>query len=197
MTATFPLTLPGSIIDPRFGAIAMNANLFDRLDRSIADLTSTAITTPAGETRQLRRPGRPVGPPRQRARRPRRQARRPGRGPGREVGAGPGPVSGHRPRRRRLSAAQHRLYPRRAGVLHRRCRAVTGRLRSGQAGRGRVSSPQRSEHPSKRSTRKGRAPSRMPQPMPQTSSRRWSGRAMTWPRSSTPRARPAAPRAPC
>ncbi|MFL5202555.1 MAG: AMP-binding protein, partial [Microvirga sp.] len=28
----------------------MNANLFDRLERSIADLTSTAITTPAGET---------------------------------------------------------------------------------------------------------------------------------------------------
>jgi len=50
MTATFPLSLSGSIIDPRFGAIAMNANLFDRLERSIADHTSTAITTPAGET---------------------------------------------------------------------------------------------------------------------------------------------------
>src|SRR5829696_3381443 len=50
MTATFPLSLSGSIIDPRFGAIAMNANLFDRLERSIADLTSPAITTPAGET---------------------------------------------------------------------------------------------------------------------------------------------------
>src|SRR5829696_3176852 len=50
MTATFPLSLSGSIIDPRFGAIAMNANLFDRLERSIADLTSPAIVTPAGET---------------------------------------------------------------------------------------------------------------------------------------------------
>jgi malonyl-CoA/methylmalonyl-CoA synthetase len=42
--------LTGSIIDPRFGAHAMNANLFDRLERSIADLTKTAITTPAGKT---------------------------------------------------------------------------------------------------------------------------------------------------
>src|SRR5688500_6725735 len=50
MTATILNSLTGSIIDPRFGAIAMNANLFDRLERSIADLTQTAITTPINET---------------------------------------------------------------------------------------------------------------------------------------------------
>ena len=48
MTATFPNILIGSIIDPRFGAHAMNANLFDRLERSITELTKPAITTPAG-----------------------------------------------------------------------------------------------------------------------------------------------------
>jgi malonyl-CoA/methylmalonyl-CoA synthetase len=50
MTATSHDTFAGSTIDPRFGAIAMNANLFDRLERSIVELTKTAITTPAGET---------------------------------------------------------------------------------------------------------------------------------------------------
>jgi malonyl-CoA/methylmalonyl-CoA synthetase len=50
MTATFTNPLTGSIIDPRFGAHAMNANLFDRLERSIADLTQTAITTSINET---------------------------------------------------------------------------------------------------------------------------------------------------
>jgi malonyl-CoA/methylmalonyl-CoA synthetase len=40
----------GSIIDPRFGAHTMNANLFDRLECSIADFAKTAITTPADET---------------------------------------------------------------------------------------------------------------------------------------------------
>ena len=50
MTATIPNSLTGSIIDPRFGAHAMNANLFDRPERSIADLTKKAITTPTNET---------------------------------------------------------------------------------------------------------------------------------------------------
>src|SRR5215211_9504903 len=50
MTAPFLNSLTGSIIDPRFGARAMNANLFDRLERSIADLTKTAINTPTDET---------------------------------------------------------------------------------------------------------------------------------------------------
>src|SRR5215212_4505403 len=50
MTATSHDTFAGSTIDPRFGAIAMNANLFDRLERSIVEPTKTAITTPAGET---------------------------------------------------------------------------------------------------------------------------------------------------
>ncbi|HZA91319.1 MAG TPA: AMP-binding protein, partial [Gemmatimonadales bacterium] len=50
MTATSHDTFAGSTIDPRFGAIAMNANLFDRLERSIIKPTTTAITTPAGET---------------------------------------------------------------------------------------------------------------------------------------------------
>src|SRR5215218_5159630 len=50
MTATSHDAFAGSIIDPRSGAIAMNANLFDRLERSIIEPTKTAITTPAGET---------------------------------------------------------------------------------------------------------------------------------------------------
>jgi malonyl-CoA/methylmalonyl-CoA synthetase len=50
MTATSHDTFAGSTIDPRFGAIAMNANLFDQLERSIVEPTKTAITTPAGET---------------------------------------------------------------------------------------------------------------------------------------------------
>ena len=50
MIATIPNSLTGSVIDPRFGAHAMNANLFDRLERSIADLSQTAITTPTNET---------------------------------------------------------------------------------------------------------------------------------------------------
>ncbi len=50
MTATSLETLMRSVIDPRFGALAMNANLFDRLEREVTDPASTAITTPAGET---------------------------------------------------------------------------------------------------------------------------------------------------
>ena len=43
------------------GAIAMNANLFDRLERSIAD-PSSGHHHPAGETRQLCRSDRAIGP---------------------------------------------------------------------------------------------------------------------------------------
>src|SRR5829696_8621924 len=50
MTATSHKTVAGSTIDPRYGALAMNANLFDRLERSIRDHTKAAIATPAGET---------------------------------------------------------------------------------------------------------------------------------------------------
>jgi malonyl-CoA/methylmalonyl-CoA synthetase len=50
MTAPSLDDLTSSIIDPRFGALAMNANLFDRLERSITDPARTAITNPAGET---------------------------------------------------------------------------------------------------------------------------------------------------
>src|SRR5918997_3471425 len=50
MTATSHNTVAGSTIDPRYGALAMNANLFDRLERSIRDHTKGAIATPAGET---------------------------------------------------------------------------------------------------------------------------------------------------
>src|SRR5215218_6348866 len=49
MTATSHDAFAGTIIDPRSGAIAMNANLFDRLERSIVEPTKTAIVTPAGE----------------------------------------------------------------------------------------------------------------------------------------------------
>src|SRR5918997_475039 len=50
MTATSHNTVAGSTIDPRYGALAMKANLFDRLERSIRDHTKAAIATPAGET---------------------------------------------------------------------------------------------------------------------------------------------------
>jgi malonyl-CoA/methylmalonyl-CoA synthetase len=50
MTATDHDAFAGSILDLLSGAHAMNANLFDRLERSIADLTKTVITTPAGDT---------------------------------------------------------------------------------------------------------------------------------------------------
>src|SRR5918993_5472200 len=50
MTATSHKTVAGSTIDPRYGAPAMNANLFDRLERSIRDHTKAAIVTAAGET---------------------------------------------------------------------------------------------------------------------------------------------------
>ena len=50
MTAPSLDDLRNFIIDPRFGAFAMNANLFDRLERSITDPARTAITNPAGET---------------------------------------------------------------------------------------------------------------------------------------------------
>ena len=39
-----------SVIDPRYGALAMNANLFDRLERSITDPEKPAITSPTGES---------------------------------------------------------------------------------------------------------------------------------------------------
>ena len=39
-------TFSRSVIDPRYGALAMNANLFDRLERSIADPSKSAITPP-------------------------------------------------------------------------------------------------------------------------------------------------------
>ncbi len=42
--------LAGSILDPRSGAHAMNANLFDRLERSMVHRQKTAIATPGGET---------------------------------------------------------------------------------------------------------------------------------------------------
>ncbi len=50
MTATAHNAFAGSIIDPRFGAHAMNANLFDRLERSIVDRPKAAIISPAGPT---------------------------------------------------------------------------------------------------------------------------------------------------
>jgi malonyl-CoA/methylmalonyl-CoA synthetase len=50
MTAGSLETLMRSVIDPRFGALAMNANLFDRLERAITDPARVAITTAAGET---------------------------------------------------------------------------------------------------------------------------------------------------
>ncbi len=43
-------TFSRSVIDPRYGALAMNANLFDRLERSITDPEKSAITSPAGES---------------------------------------------------------------------------------------------------------------------------------------------------
>jgi malonyl-CoA/methylmalonyl-CoA synthetase len=46
---TRPADLTHTIIDPRYGAFAMNANLFDRLRRSVADGSRTAISTPAGD----------------------------------------------------------------------------------------------------------------------------------------------------
>jgi hypothetical protein len=49
MTARIHNLSSGSIPDLHSGAYAMNANLFDRLERSIADLTKTAIISPAGE----------------------------------------------------------------------------------------------------------------------------------------------------
>ena len=50
MTATAHDAFAGSILDLRPGAYDMNANLFDRLERSIADLNKTAIAAPAAET---------------------------------------------------------------------------------------------------------------------------------------------------
>ncbi len=50
MMTTTPNALTETIVDARFGAHAMNANLFDRFERSILDPAKAAITTPAGET---------------------------------------------------------------------------------------------------------------------------------------------------
>src|ERR687889_1167271 len=50
MTEILHTASAGSTIDPRFGALAMNVNLFDRLERTIVEPTKTAITTPEGET---------------------------------------------------------------------------------------------------------------------------------------------------
>jgi len=50
MTEILHTASAGSTIDPRYGALAMNANLFDRLERSILDRTKTAIATSDNET---------------------------------------------------------------------------------------------------------------------------------------------------
>jgi malonyl-CoA/methylmalonyl-CoA synthetase len=50
MTATAHYAFTGSILDHRSGAYAMNANLFERLERSIVDRTKAAIISPTGET---------------------------------------------------------------------------------------------------------------------------------------------------
>ena len=97
----------------------MNANLFDRLERSITDPEKSAITSPAGESVSYAELVLAIGPLRNVL-----AAR--GVKPGDRVAvqveksiAGPRPLPRDRSGRSRLPAAQHRLHARRTRVLHR------------------------------------------------------------------------------
>ncbi len=134
----------------------MNANLFERLERSIADLTKTAITTPAGETVSyadlIALSGRLANVLAARA---------------------SSPVTGWRSRSRSRCRPWSCIWPPvRAGAVYLPlntaytlaeleyfigdCGALAGGLRSGQAGRRRAARRERWEQPSRRSTPRAR-----------------------------------------
>ena len=174
-----------------------NANLFSRLFDGLDDPSRLAIETRRRAAHQLWRSHRPRRTDGECAGVPRRQARRPRCSANRKIGAGAGALSRRGSRRRGLSAAQHRLYAERTGILHRRRRAVAGGVRPLEGGRhrrdrgegrrqGRDAGRRRQGIADGR-RRHGEARSLQPSPAPTTIS----------PPSSTPRAPRAAPRARC
>ena len=131
-----------------------------------------------------------------RAGRIRLRAGRPRRRADRQVAAGPVPVPRLPARRDRLPAAQHRLPEGRTRLLHRRRRAPRGGLPAGDARDLQDARPARHDADD---AGRGRPRDVHRRPLRRAGHvhRRGRRRPTTWPRSSTPPARPAARRARC